>query len=143
MSPGHHQRPIPQTGLPPLQNQTVLRYPLSASGIDARRVSGPPGADRPDWHRRPRIRHRPPGHAIVAARADEATKKRVAKLQTNGKPIDFKQLLRLEPDSGTTNIGNVKSKHRTRWLGVENKAEGGDMWFALDENVIQRLSSRR
>jgi len=46
----------------------------------------------------------------------------------------------------TTNIRNVKSKHWTRWLGPEhrcvvpfnsfsefNKAEGGDIWFALDE----------
>ena len=52
----------------------------------------------------------------------------------------------MEPDGGTTNIRNVKSKHWTRWLGPEhrcvvpftsfsefNKAEGGDIWFALDE----------
>jgi putative SOS response-associated peptidase YedK len=62
------------------------------------------------------------------------------------KPVDFSELLRMEPDGGTTNIRNVKSKHWTRWLGVENrcvvpfnsfsefnKAEGGDIWFALDE----------
>ncbi|WP_298255005.1 SOS response-associated peptidase family protein [Bradyrhizobium sp.] len=76
----------------------------------------------------------------------EATKKRAAKQEAKGKPVDFKQLLRMEPDGGTTNIRNVKSKHWTRWLGVENrcvvpfnsfsefnKAEGGDIWFALDE----------
>src|SRR6202049_4342406 len=47
---------------------------------------------------------------------------------------------------GTTNIRNVKSKHWTRWLGVENRCvvpfnsfsefgrtEGGDIWFALGE----------
>src|ERR1700730_11790108 len=52
----------------------------------------------------------------------------------------------MEPDGGTTNIRNVKSKHWTRWLGVENrcvvpfnsfsefnKAEGGDIWFAFDD----------
>ena len=52
----------------------------------------------------------------------------------------------MEPDSGTTNIRNLDSKHWKRWLGVEarclvpftsfsefNKAEGGDIWFALDE----------
>src|ERR1700689_2869103 len=52
----------------------------------------------------------------------------------------------MEPDGGTTNIRNVKSKHWTRWLGTENRcvvpftsfsefnrAEGGDIWFALDE----------
>ena len=51
----------------------------------------------------------------------EATKKRAAKLEANGKPVDFKQLLRMEPDGGTTNIRNVKSKHWTRWLGAENR----------------------
>jgi hypothetical protein len=34
----------------------------------------------------------------------EATKKRAAKLEANGKPVDFKELLRMEPDGGTTNI---------------------------------------
>jgi len=76
----------------------------------------------------------------------DATKKRAEKLQAKGKTVDFKELLRMEPDSGTTNIRNVTSKHWTRWLGVENrcvvpfnsfsefnKAEGGDIWFALDE----------
>jgi putative SOS response-associated peptidase YedK len=69
------------------------------------------------------------------------------KAEAKGKPVDFKQLLRMEPDSGTTNIRNVKSKHWARWLGVGNrcvvqfnsfsefnKAEGGDIWFALDES---------
>jgi putative SOS response-associated peptidase YedK len=51
----------------------------------------------------------------------DATKKRADKLQAKGKPVDFKELLRMEPDGGTTNIRNVKSKHWTRWLGVENR----------------------
>jgi len=76
----------------------------------------------------------------------DATKKRAERLQGKGKPVDFKELLRMEPAGGTTNIRNVKSKHWARWLGVENrcvvpfnsfsefnKAEGGDIWFALDE----------
>jgi putative SOS response-associated peptidase YedK len=50
-----------------------------------------------------------------------ATKKRAEKLQTKGKSVDFTELLRMEPDGGTTNIRNVKSKHWTRWLGVENR----------------------
>ena len=49
-------------------------------------------------------------HALM-----DATKKRAAKLAAK-KPVDFKELLRMEPDSGTTNIRNVKSKHWTRWL---------------------------
>jgi putative SOS response-associated peptidase YedK len=80
-------------------------------------------------------------HALM-----ESTKRRAAKLEAKGKPVDFKELLRKEPDGGTTNIRNAKSKHWTRWLGVENrcvvpfnsfsefnKTEGGDIWFALDE----------
>jgi putative SOS response-associated peptidase YedK len=76
----------------------------------------------------------------------QATKKRAAKLEGKGTPVDFKDLLRMEPDGGTTNIRNTASKHWKRWLGVENrcvvpftsfsefnKAEGGDIWFALDE----------
>jgi putative SOS response-associated peptidase YedK len=76
----------------------------------------------------------------------DATKKRAEKLQAKGKTVDFKELLRMEPDGGTTNIRNVKSKHWMRWLGAENrcvvpfnsfsefnKAEGGDIWFAFDE----------
>jgi len=51
-------------------------------------------------------------HALM-----EATKKRAAKLEAKAKPVDFKELLRMEPDGGTTNIRNVKSKHWTRWLG--------------------------
>ncbi len=76
----------------------------------------------------------------------EATKKRAAKLEAKGQTVDFKELLRMEPDGGTTNIRNTTSKHWKRWLGVENrcvvpltsfsefsKAAGGDVWFALDE----------
>lgn len=77
----------------------------------------------------------------------EATKKRAAKLEAKEQAVDFKALLRMEPDTGTTNIRNVASKHWQRWLGVANrcvvpftsfsefnKTEGGDVWFALDED---------
>jgi putative SOS response-associated peptidase YedK len=50
-----------------------------------------------------------------------ATKKRSQKLEAKGKPVDFKQLLRMEPDSGTTNIRNVDSAHWRRWHGPENR----------------------
>ena len=76
----------------------------------------------------------------------EAAKKRAAKLEAKGQAVDFKELLRLEPDSGTTNIRNTSSKHWQRWLGPENrclvpftsfsefnKAAGGDIWFAFSE----------
>lgn len=76
----------------------------------------------------------------------EAAKKRAAKLEAKGQPVDFKELLRLEPDAGATNIRNTSSKHWQRWLGPTNrclvpftsfsefnKAVGGDVWFALSE----------
>jgi putative SOS response-associated peptidase YedK len=77
----------------------------------------------------------------------DATKKRAAKFEAKGKQVDFNELLRKEPDKGTTNIRNVTSKHWKPWLGVENrclvpmssfsefnKDAGGDIWFALDES---------
>jgi putative SOS response-associated peptidase YedK len=77
----------------------------------------------------------------------DAATKRAGKLRAKGTNPDFKELLRMEPDSGVTNIRNTSSKHWKRWLGVENrcvvpftsfsefnKAEGGDIWFALDES---------
>jgi putative SOS response-associated peptidase YedK len=79
----------------------------------------------------------------------DATKRRAQKLEAKGKPVDFKELLRMEPDGGVTNIRNVSSKHWQRWLGVENRcvvpfnsfAENEVMpdgsrptvWFAFDE----------
>jgi putative SOS response-associated peptidase YedK len=77
----------------------------------------------------------------------QAAKKRAGKLEAKGQTVDFKQILRMEPDGGTTNIRNTDSKHWQRWLGIEhrcvvpftsfselNKAKGGDVWFALDES---------
>ena len=75
----------------------------------------------------------------------DAAKKRARKLDDKGKPYDFNELLRVEPDSGTTNIRNVSSKHWTRWLGPAhrclvpftsfaefNQGHGGNVWFAFD-----------
>ena len=77
----------------------------------------------------------------------QSTKKRAAKLEAKGEKVDFKQLLRMEPDSGTTNIRNTESNHWKRWLGVAhrcvvpftsfsefNKQVGGNIWFAFDES---------
>ncbi|MCC8978905.1 SOS response-associated peptidase [Bradyrhizobium acaciae] len=77
----------------------------------------------------------------------EATKKRAKKLEAKGQQIDFKQLLRMEPDGGVTNIRNVKSQHWKRWLGVQNRCvvpftsfsefnrvAGGDVWFAFNDD---------
>lgn len=75
----------------------------------------------------------------------DAATKRAQRLRAKGTVPDFKELLRMEPDSGVTNIRNTSSKHWRRWLGPEhrcvvpftsfsefNKVEGGDVWFALD-----------
>ena len=77
----------------------------------------------------------------------DAAKARARKLEAKGKVVDFEELLRLEPDGGTTNIRNVASQHWKRWLGIEhrcvvpftsfsefNRAHGGDVWFALDDS---------
>ena len=77
----------------------------------------------------------------------EATQKRARGLEAKGKAVDFQALLRMEPDSGTTNIRNTSSAHWKRWLGVEsrcvvpftsfsefNREAGGDIWFAFDES---------
>ena len=106
----------------------------------------------PDYQA-PIVRTGPGGRELATARWGmpssskalmDATKKRAEKLQAKGRTVDFKELLRVEPDSGTTNIRNVKSKHWTRWLGPEhrcvvpfnsfsefNNVEGGHIWFAL------------
>jgi len=55
----------------------------------------------------------------------DATSKRADKLRAKGRAIDrdaFNDLLRMEPDGGTTNIRNTSSKHWQRWLGIENRA---------------------
>ena len=110
----------------------------------------------------PIVRNTPEGRELARVRwgmpssqralLDAATK-RADKLRSKGKPVDFAELLKMEPDSGTTNIRNTASKHWTRWLGVENrcvvpftrfaepdpasKTEGGrtpNAWFAIDES---------
>ena len=76
----------------------------------------------------------------------DAASARADKLRAKGKPVDFDQLLRMEPDSGTTNVRNTASSHWKRWLGPENRClvpftsfsefnreAGGDIWFAFSE----------
>lgn len=51
----------------------------------------------------------------------QATTKRADKLRAKGEEVDFPELLQMEPDSGTTNIRNIASKHWARWTGIENR----------------------
>ena len=80
----------------------------------------------------------------------EATKKRAQRLEAKGVAVNFGELLKVEPDSGVTNIRNVESSHWRRWTGVEHRclvpftsfSENQIMpdgsrpptWFALDES---------
>lgn len=81
--------------------------------------------------------------------ATHAAKKRAAKLEAKGKTVDFKELIRMEPNGGTTNIRNVTSKHWKRWLGPESRClvpftsfseydtidgKKVPVWFAPDES---------
>jgi len=110
----------------------------------------------------PIIRNTPAGRELAMVRWGlpsssealfDATVKRADKLRAKGKEVDFDHLLKVEPDRGTTNVRNTKSKHWTRWLEPENrclvpvtsfaepdpanKVEGGptpNAWFARDES---------
>jgi putative SOS response-associated peptidase YedK len=77
----------------------------------------------------------------------DAATKRADKLRAKGKEVNFDELLRMEPDGGTTNVRNTSSSHWKRWLGVEsrclvpftsfsefNRDAGGDIWFAFGED---------
>ncbi|SEG59514.1 SOS response-associated peptidase [Bosea lathyri] len=74
----------------------------------------------------------------------QAATKRADKLRAKGKEVDFTELLRMEPDGGTTNVRNTSSAHWKPWLGVANRCvvpltsfsefdHGAkqDVWFAL------------
>src|SRR5579859_355894 len=50
-----------------------------------------------------------------------ATGKRAKALEAKGKAVDFNELLKMEPDRGTTNVRNTKSRHWARWLGPQNR----------------------
>ena len=136
----------------PRSRTVATSSPKSSTCTVAQRFDPSPTIDQavngvfPDY-KAPIVRTRTDGRELATARWGmpssskalmDATKKRAEKLQAKGKTVDFKELLRMEPDGGTTNIRNVKSKHWTRWLGPEhrcvvpfnsfsefNKAEGG------------------
>jgi putative SOS response-associated peptidase YedK len=79
----------------------------------------------------------------------DAATKRADKLRAKGGPVDFDEILKMEPDKGTTNVRRTESRHWSPWLGVENRClvpftsfsepdqVGGTLkpiWFALDES---------
>jgi putative SOS response-associated peptidase YedK len=87
----------------------------------------------------------------------EAAEKRADKLRAKGQDVDFAELLKMEPDKGTTNVRNTISEktgktnaHWAPWLGPPNRclvpftsfAEPDqdhqntrqNVWFALDDS---------
>ncbi len=83
----------------------------------------------------------------------QSATRRAEKLRAKGNDVDFVELIRMEPDSGVTNVRNTSSKHWTRWLGIENRcvvpftrfaepdpasrSEGGrtpNAWFAANDD---------
>lgn len=76
----------------------------------------------------------------------DAATKRAGKLRAKGKDVDFDELLRMEPDGGTTNIRRTESRHWWPWLGPHNRClvpftafnepdqveRGASAWFAID-----------
>jgi putative SOS response-associated peptidase YedK len=106
----------------------------------------------------PIVRNAVDGREIVMARwgmpsspftVMQSAKRRAAKLKAKGTQVSVKEILRLEPDCGVTNIRNTSSAHWKRWLGMENRCLvpftsfseydtiGGrkvPVWFAADES---------
>jgi putative SOS response-associated peptidase YedK len=79
----------------------------------------------------------------------DAATRRADKLRAKGREVDFTELLRMEPDKGTTNIRNTASRHWQPWLGPASRClvpftsfsepdqVGGSLqpvWFALGEH---------
>lgn len=79
----------------------------------------------------------------------DAATKRADKLRAKGQEVDFNELLKMEPDKGTTNIRNTASRHWQPWLGPQQRClvpftsfsepdqVGGSLkpiWFALEED---------
>jgi putative SOS response-associated peptidase YedK len=77
----------------------------------------------------------------------DAATKRADKLRAKGREVDFTELLRMEPDGGTTNVRNTSSAHWKPWLGIESRCvvpltsfsefDHGtkqDVWFALSQD---------
>lgn len=51
----------------------------------------------------------------------DAATKRADKLRAKGKEVDFDDLLKMEPDGGTTNVRNTSSRHWQPWLTPEHR----------------------
>lgn len=106
----------------------------------------------------PIVRNVPDGREIVMARWGmpsspftlmQSARRRANKVKSKGIQVHFKDILRLEPDPGATNIRNTSSAHWKRWLGPANRClvpftsfseydtingKKCPVWFAPDES---------
>ena len=155
-----------------LYSHTSNRAAIAALVRDIKRVQS--GTDNlepqpgifPDYPA-PIVRNTPEGRELALVRWGlpssqkalyDAAARRADKLRAKGKDVDFDQLLKMEPDSGTTNVRNIFNGsrwngHWNRWMGVENRCvvpftsfseydnsfgpDGkklGDTWFAFDKS---------
>lgn len=78
----------------------------------------------------------------------DAATRRAGELSAAGEAVDFAELLRMEPDAGTTNIRRTESRHWWPWLGPANRClvpftafnepdrveRRASAWFALSED---------
>ncbi len=141
-----------------LSNQAAIRS-ITRAMIDSTGNMPPITEIWPDYMA-PIVRNTPAGRELTNVRWGlpsssqaiyQAATKRADGLRKKNKEVDFQQLLKMEPDGGTTNVRNVDSKHWKRWHGIEfrcvvpvtsfaepdpaNKPEGGrtpNAWFAAD-----------
>ncbi|WP_447015596.1 SOS response-associated peptidase family protein [Rhizobium sp. KDH_Rht_773_N] len=141
-----------------LSNQEAIRA-LTKAMIDSTGNMEPVTEIWPDY-KAPVVRNTPAGRELVNVRWGlpsssqaifQAATKRADALRKKNKEVNFQELLKMEPDGGTTNVRNVDSKHWKRWHGVDfrcvvpftsfaepdpaKKPEGGrtpNAWFAAD-----------
>ncbi|WP_311044744.1 SOS response-associated peptidase family protein [Rhizobium sp. NLR12b] len=141
-----------------MSNQEAIRA-ITRTMVDSTGNMEPQQEIWPD-RMAPIVRNTPAGRELANVRWGlpssskalfDATTKRADGLRKKGEPVDFDELLKMEPDGGTTNVRNVESKHWKRWQGIDfrcvvpftsfaepnpaNKPEGGrtpNAWFAAD-----------
>lgn len=154
-----------------LYSHTSNRSAIAAMVRDIKRIQS--GLDNlepqpgifPDYPA-PIVRNTPEGRELAKVRWGlpssqkalyDAAARRADKLRAKGEDVDFDELLKMEPDSGTTNVRNIYNgtrwnAHWNRWMGVENRCvvpftsfsefdntfedgkKKGDTWFAFDES---------
>ncbi|MBY5319184.1 SOS response-associated peptidase [Rhizobium leguminosarum] len=120
-----------------LSNQEAIRG-ITRAMIDSTGNMAPTPEIWPD-RMAPIVRNTPAGRELAQVRWGlpsssqalfQAATKRADALRKKGKQVDFQELLKMEPDGGTTNVRNVASKHWKRWHGTEFRTPNA--WFAAD-----------